>query len=361
MSAAVHQIAHHQRRSPQLENGYTRIATELLEALSAADLTRREFKVALAILRKTYGFRKKADDVSASHMPANHVSEALNALKDKNVIFKRKGRHGHIIGIQKDYSLWPMDDMPKAYLKRKEDAVEEDFSEESSPTVGLGDECETAEILPLPVPQPDCPSPAAGLKTSPTVGHTIDNSIDNSQKIKPLSVPRWEPDAFETFWTAYPNKTGRKVACKHWDALKPASGLVVIILDSIARLKKSRKWRDGFAPQGDTFLSKAGWEDATPDSYSEAESAVLHNYNEMLGAKTGKFVEEEAYSEERAQMARVCLQDLEEIVGHPERGEYSARYFAFILQHCPPKQLPYMTPEWVMRSVAKAVNKDFSR
>lgn len=45
--------------NPQIENGYTRIANELLEALLLANLSKRQLLVALAVIRQTYGFNRK--------------------------------------------------------------------------------------------------------------------------------------------------------------------------------------------------------------------------------------------------------------------------------------------------------------
>ncbi|WP_084288457.1 replication protein [Desulfovermiculus halophilus] len=50
--------------SPQCENGYTRLANELLEALARTRLAGQEYQAVLAIVRKTYGFGKKSDKIS---------------------------------------------------------------------------------------------------------------------------------------------------------------------------------------------------------------------------------------------------------------------------------------------------------
>lgn len=47
-----------ERQVADIDDGYTRIANELLEAVMAADLTARQLKVVLAVIRKTYGFGK---------------------------------------------------------------------------------------------------------------------------------------------------------------------------------------------------------------------------------------------------------------------------------------------------------------
>lgn len=54
--------------SPQTEDGYTAIANEIMEALIAAELSGQEFRIALLVIRKTYGFKKKEDAISLSQM-----------------------------------------------------------------------------------------------------------------------------------------------------------------------------------------------------------------------------------------------------------------------------------------------------
>ena len=50
--------------SPQTENGYTKIANELLDAVCALQLSGHEWSVVHAIIRKTYGYNKKEDWVT---------------------------------------------------------------------------------------------------------------------------------------------------------------------------------------------------------------------------------------------------------------------------------------------------------
>ncbi|MDY0961765.1 replication protein [Massilia sp. CFBP9026] len=101
--------------TPQLEDGFVRIANELLEALLAARLTANQWKVVMTIIRKTYGYGKKEDDLSASQiasicaMNRTHVTEVLNQLARMNIINKRPGMHGSLVSIQKDSRTWIAD------------------------------------------------------------------------------------------------------------------------------------------------------------------------------------------------------------------------------------------------------------
>lgn len=50
--------------NPQLEEGYTRLANELLEALCRSDFAGVEFRILLFVIRSTYGFKKKSHSMS---------------------------------------------------------------------------------------------------------------------------------------------------------------------------------------------------------------------------------------------------------------------------------------------------------
>lgn len=98
--------------TPQLEDGFTMLANELMERVLGFGFSHREQSVVFTILRKTYGYGKKEDDMSASQIgemcriSRQHVTTTLNLLALRNVISKRPGRYGSIIGMQKDHRRW---------------------------------------------------------------------------------------------------------------------------------------------------------------------------------------------------------------------------------------------------------------
>lgn len=77
---------------PQIENGYTKISNELLEAMIRADLSGHCFRLCLLVIRKTYGFNKKDDLISLSQMAKTsgltkgRCSQIINQLEDKNIV-----------------------------------------------------------------------------------------------------------------------------------------------------------------------------------------------------------------------------------------------------------------------------------
>lgn len=94
--------------SPQLENGYTKIANELLDAMCRLHLTGNQWMVLHAIIRRTYGWNKKEDWISGSQIAEmtglhrSRVCESLRELQQLRVIL----RDGNHTGVQKDYTIW---------------------------------------------------------------------------------------------------------------------------------------------------------------------------------------------------------------------------------------------------------------
>lgn len=92
----------------QLENGHLRIANSLYEGLLRADLTLRQQTVFLAVLRLTYGYRRKMDRVAASQIAELTGIEKANvrhALRDLTR-FKMLHRDGKSLGPEKDVDAW---------------------------------------------------------------------------------------------------------------------------------------------------------------------------------------------------------------------------------------------------------------
>ena len=81
---------------PQLEDGYTRIATELLEALISYRIAGEQMQCLLFIIRKTYGFGKKRDNIALSQfvdatgMKKSSICRALSGLEEKKIIVIKK-------------------------------------------------------------------------------------------------------------------------------------------------------------------------------------------------------------------------------------------------------------------------------
>ncbi|MBG9756747.1 hypothetical protein ABD89_13740 [Lysinibacillus sphaericus] len=100
--------------NPQLKNGHTRIANEILEEIMKLNLNGTQFRLLLAIWRYTYGYQRTTNDISTSFLTrainANRtqVSRELATLIDRNIVsvigIGSKG--GRKMGVNKNYEEW---------------------------------------------------------------------------------------------------------------------------------------------------------------------------------------------------------------------------------------------------------------
>ena len=110
--------------SPQLENGYTPIANELLEALFQSELSRCEYQIVLAIIRKTYGYHKKMAELSNSQLALmtgidrRNVGRTIRALSEKNILLRGTDTNTHTIGLNKQYKEWFLPKLPVQLASR---------------------------------------------------------------------------------------------------------------------------------------------------------------------------------------------------------------------------------------------------
>ena len=101
--------------NPQTENGYTKIANEILEALCGIRIGGETRQVIDVVVRKTYGFGKKEDCISLSQfclltkMRRGDVCRAINKAVSMNiikVISKNANGNGNKYCIVKDFDSW---------------------------------------------------------------------------------------------------------------------------------------------------------------------------------------------------------------------------------------------------------------
>ena len=109
--------------SPQTAHGFTRLADELLDALIRFPFSKRQYKVLLAMIRKTYGFQKREDDISAPQLAVMtgldraNVIRTINELVAAGALVKRPGQFGQVLGINKDYETWSVPKQHRASAK----------------------------------------------------------------------------------------------------------------------------------------------------------------------------------------------------------------------------------------------------
>lgn len=101
--------------SPQVENGYLKIANEVWERLASSGITGSEFPVVMTIIRQSWGWKKKEADISLAQfkeftsLPERTIAHALKSLMSRNMIHQKhgggRGKHSKY-AFNKDWETW---------------------------------------------------------------------------------------------------------------------------------------------------------------------------------------------------------------------------------------------------------------
>jgi len=101
--------------NPQAENGYTRIANEVMEALMKAKLNGTQSDLVMAVIRKTWGWRRKEGFISLTEFQKltgrhrNLIARELSSLQKRNIIQQtHKPNLGRAAkwAFNKDWETW---------------------------------------------------------------------------------------------------------------------------------------------------------------------------------------------------------------------------------------------------------------
>jgi phage replication O-like protein O len=94
---------------PQLEDGHSDIANELLEAIIRTHFSPTESSIFWTVCRQTYGWHKKFDRISFSQFEKftgvnrRHIAPSLQNLIRRNIITRQGEGYNLEYGVQKDY------------------------------------------------------------------------------------------------------------------------------------------------------------------------------------------------------------------------------------------------------------------
>ncbi|CAB3782129.1 replication protein [Paraburkholderia fynbosensis] len=265
--------------SPQVEDGHIKIANELYDAVLSYPFTARQLKVLLAIVRKTYGFNKKRDDVSASQISAlcgvqrNHVTSALNELAALNVIFKVAGEYGSIVELNKDYTSWTS---PESGHPLSQNGTSPEMGHPHGKLLILEHGCpESGQVS----QSGTCPK--TGQVDSPKSGHTKDNlpkDIKHSRAKKSAEVADEE---FEEAWRLYPKRDGgnsKTAARKAWDTRRREGIAATSMIEGVKRYAKqvvdAGNVGTRFVKMASTFFGPDHHFDGEPDLASAPTEAA---------------------------------------------------------------------------------------
>lgn len=94
--------------NPQTENGFMRLATEIVEIMSQIHLSGNEHQLIYAVWRKTYCWNKKSDWIALTQLEQETklsrvaVCRAQKSLVSKKILVKEKGK----LSFNKHYNQW---------------------------------------------------------------------------------------------------------------------------------------------------------------------------------------------------------------------------------------------------------------
>jgi phage replication O-like protein O len=232
--------------SPQVENGYVKIANELYEALIKAPIGNSCSQVIYAVIRKTYGWHKKEDKISISQLcemtgcSRRTVIYATQNLEAKRMISvnrsKKSGAENNVntISLNKNYDEWVVQGISpqyrkvlergkKLYRKRKKGVVQGNDTGGGSASNGkevvqgtvkdghflaptkdtITKDTITKDIFP-------CFSQKTGENTVPPKPSKPPKKFDPPKPLKPFYLTKkkrklkgWKLETFEQFWKAF--------------------------------------------------------------------------------------------------------------------------------------------------------------
>jgi phage replication O-like protein O len=203
---------------PQLENGYTQIANETMEALAGIRISGEARQCLDVIFRKTYGFHKKRDFIALSQfcllskMPKPLVCRGLHKLEQMNIIIIKKD-NGNIslYEFNKDFSTWiPLS--KKIILSKKIMGVIKKDKQVLSKKIHTK-ETLTKDTFTKDIKRESTPFEKMGkfIRTVKERNEDYDRFIENFKNKTNLdiSVIVLEIDKFISYWTEL-NKSGTK-------------------------------------------------------------------------------------------------------------------------------------------------------
>ena len=98
--------------NPQTEDGFLKIANEIIDALARLHLSGNQWRVLMVVLRQTYGWNQKEARITVTQfqqktgLDRRHTVRELNALISRKIIAKIGNGKNITYRFQKDFSQW---------------------------------------------------------------------------------------------------------------------------------------------------------------------------------------------------------------------------------------------------------------
>ena len=314
VAARVISMDEHRKPGPQLEDGYIRIANELFDAVLKKLTSYRHIKVVLAILRKTYGYQKKEDDITISQLAEltgihrNNVGAAIKELEQMRVINPvRAGSHGLMIGVNKRHSEWVGEEAKARGPGRKAIKLIEAHEGNQIDCGEQSKQCMTAIKL-IETSNQNVAHKRQPQKTTPK---------DNPKRIAQSADRAASQDAdaaFEAFWQTFGHKKGKANAREAFAREFAKAHHAADWLQSVmAAAAKEAQRRPHLIADGQTPIYAQGWltqrryedEDVLAwGVFSAEQQAFIDCFNANIGDTCPQVTE---WTEKRAALCDIAM------------------------------------------------------
>ena len=100
------------KADPRFENGFLRIANELIVAMARYPFNGSEFRIVIAVIKKTDGWHKSSDVIpfsqisSFTNLNLRYVKKLVKRLSQDNVLIKKTSPYGNNLSLNKNYYSW---------------------------------------------------------------------------------------------------------------------------------------------------------------------------------------------------------------------------------------------------------------
>ncbi|OIB04863.1 hypothetical protein AK95_14705 [Paenibacillus sp. LC231] len=246
--------------NPQLEDGYTRIANELLDEICLYKWNGSQLKIVIKVWRLTYGYNRKDHEFSRTFLQEvtglseSTIKQELSFLIKNRILLvtkKETGTEGRKLAFNKNYEEWTI---PKCgdSMKEEMDYTSNQGGQDSTPLDREGGGSGF--------------HPPGGYDSTPL------DSVEGGaipppyKEIRSLKKSIKEKEAmFEQFYSIYPRKLARKKVESSWRTLckekdfdpDRAIANTLNFLETCKLLKTDIK----FLPYPATFLNQKRYED----------------------------------------------------------------------------------------------------
>lgn len=119
--------------APKIEKGFSPVPHDLMEKIYSGNLTLREHKIILVVIRFTYGFNREAAELSlnflskAANIKYRHTQTTVSNLISKNILqinSNAAGVRSRIIQLNKNFDTWEYNIKGISPLQEKPDTTE---------------------------------------------------------------------------------------------------------------------------------------------------------------------------------------------------------------------------------------------